>query len=121
MGEFGTKTPELVVEQAGAISPEGAIELAEMAIANMKPEMQAGEVFPGSNAFSSVMRAVVMAGENSNQIINNWHEWRDRLIKEFDGTNPEGFVAKLKGELEGFLASGAKEKLGQGAEKGQTE
>lgn len=115
-----TLAPELEVEQEGAVSLEEAIELAERAINNIKPEMQAGEVFPGSNAYNSVMRAVVMAGESNNKVIENWHMGYDELAEHFDYTDPEKSVAELKERLEEFLAS-VKAKLGQGVERGQSE
>jgi len=120
MAEHGTATVEPEVELVGERSLAQQIKDAELAIANIKPTMQTGEVFPGSIAFNSVMNAVVMAGENSNRVIEGWQVYYEELIENFDYTDPEKSVAELKVKLEEFLAS-AKEKLGQGVEKGQAE
>ncbi len=115
MGEFGTVGSEFKIEQEGAIDVAEAIELAETAIANIQTTMQAGEKFPGSDAYKKVMRVIAMT-DPSNKVIDNWQGSYEDLIESFNGIDPEKFIADLKIMLEGALAS-AQRKITAAAEK----
>ncbi|MFA6466533.1 MAG: hypothetical protein WCV71_01580 [Patescibacteria group bacterium] len=105
MGEFkDSQIEEPQVEVEGMVTNKEAIEFARKALLEISLESKTNGKFPGAEAYKKVMRAVILAGANS-ETIEHWQFVFEELEKEYKtAEDPEAFVEDLRLKLEKDLA-----------------